>query len=102
MFVSEAADLVEVLVGNLERTGRKWADPYFRLANTSARLNQVASIGGPSVPQSAAIVLMSHVGRNVIKKNSKQRQSRNAIRGENPDTAAFAVRCRRLRTACIC
>ena len=46
--------------------------------------------------------LMSHVAGKVIQQYSKQRESRNAVCGKNPNTAAFVMRCRRLRTAHIC
>jgi len=42
---------------------------------------------------------MSHVAGKVIKQYSKQRQSRNAVCGKNPSTAAFAMD---LRTAYSC
>ena len=46
--------------------------------------------------------LMSHVARKVIQQYSKQRQSRNTVCSQNPNTAAFAMGYGRLRTAYIC
>jgi hypothetical protein len=45
--------------------------------------------------------LVSHIARKVIQQDSKQRQSRNAVSGKNPHTAAFAMGYGRLRTAYI-
>src|ERR1039457_6742540 len=46
--------------------------------------------------------LVGQVGRNVIDQNSKQGQTRNAVRGKNPNAAAFMRRSRRLRTRRSC
>jgi hypothetical protein len=47
----------------------------------------------------ADAVLVSNVDRKEIDQYSKQRQSRNAVRGKHPGAAAFVLRTRRLRSS---
>jgi hypothetical protein len=94
MFTNDTAKGLEYTADAPEESLQTLALPA---ANEWALANQIALLllnRRPWLRRS----LVGYVGRKVVKQYSKQSQPRNAVRGKNPDTTAFPVRSRRLRT----